>query len=182
VANPLVPTKNSSTLPWQVFALLVCLMVSPSWAQKITIEFDQAADFSKYKTFAVRDGKLHSKNPALNSELVQRKIEADIVQGLTEKGLTQTDNHADLNARYMFGSARKIELESYPAGWRGWGTHVVRVPYNEGTLVIDLRDAGTHSLVWRGIASEEKKDSNQIEGKLDDMVKKTLKKYPPKQK
>ena len=26
------------------------------FAQKVTVEFDQAADFSKYKTFAIRDG------------------------------------------------------------------------------------------------------------------------------
>jgi len=182
VPNPLVPTRNSLMIPWLTVVLLVSLVASPSWAQKITVEFDQAADFTKYKTFAIRDGKLNSRNPALNSELVQKKIEDDIVKGLTEKGLTQTENHADLNVRYTFGSARKTELESYPAGWRGWGTRVVRVPYSEGTLVIDLRDPETRSLVWRGIASEEKRDSTKIEGKLDDMVKKALKKYPPKQK
>jgi hypothetical protein len=54
------------------------------------------------------------------------------------------------------------------------------VPYAEGTLVIDLRDTSVHSLVWRGIASEEKSDAAKIQGKLDDMVKKALAKYPPK--
>ena len=33
---------------------------------------------------------------------------------------------------------------------------------------------------WRGIASEEKSDGTKIEGKLDDMVKKSIEKYPPK--
>jgi hypothetical protein len=75
-----------------------------------------------------------------------------------------------------------VELEQYPAGWRGWGTRVVRVPYAEGTLVIDLRDPTTKSLVWRGISSVEKNDASKIEGKLDDMVKKALEKYPPKPK
>ena len=54
------------------------------------------------------------------------------------------------------------------------------MPYAEGTLVIDLRDPTTRSLVWRAIASEEKSDSSKIEGKLDDMVKKSMAKYPPK--
>ena len=84
--------------------------------------------------------------------------------------------------RYVFGSARKSEIETYPAGWYGLGTRVVRVPYSEGTLVIDLRDPGTKDLVWRGIASEDKSDPTKIEGKLDDMVKKPLEKYPPKPK
>jgi hypothetical protein len=58
----------------------------------------------------------------------------------------------------------------------------VRVPYTEGTLVIDLRDPNTRSLVWRGIAREDKGDPSKIEGKLDDMVKKAFDKYPPKAK
>jgi len=84
--------------------------------------------------------------------------------------------------RYHFGAARKSEIETYPVGWYGMGTRVVRVPYSEGTLIIDLRDPATKSLVWRGISTEEKSDANKIEGKLDDMVKKSIDKYPPKQK
>jgi hypothetical protein len=162
--------------------LLASFAVAGAFAQKVTVEFDQAADFSKYKTFAIRDGQLNSKNPALNSELIKKRIDADIERDLTARGLTMVSGKSDLNVRYRFGSARKVQAEAYPAGWRGLGTRVVRVPYTEGTLVIDLRDASTRSLVWRGIASEEKSDANKIERKLDDMVKKSLEKYPPKQK
>jgi hypothetical protein len=160
--------------------LLLMAAALGALAQKVTIEFDQAADFGKYKTFAIRGGQLNSKNPALNSELVQKRIDADIERGLTARGLTMVSGPSDLNVRYRLGTARKAEIETYPAGWRGLGTRVVRVPYTEGTLVIDLRDPGTRSLVWRAIASEEKSDAIKIEGKLDDMVKKSLEKYPPK--
>jgi len=162
--------------------VLILLAATGAWAQKITVEFDQAADFARYKTFAMRDGQLNSRNPALNSELVKKRIEADIVRDLTARGLEMTTGRSDLNVRYRFGSARKAEIERYPAGWRGFGTRVVRVPYTEGTLVIDLRDPSTRSLVWRGIASEEKSEGAKIEGKLDDMVRKAIAKYPPKPK
>src|SRR6202790_3566268 len=162
--------------------VLAILSGALAWAQKITVEFDRAADFSKYKTFAIRDGQLNSRNPALNSELVKKRIEADIARDLTARGLEMTTGRSDLNVRYHFGSVRKAEIERYPAGWRGFGTRVVRVPYTEGTLVIDLRDPSTRSLVWRGIASEEKSDGTKIEGKLDDMVRKAIEKYPPKPK
>ena len=163
--------------------LLVTLLAVPvAFAQKITVEFDQAADFSRYKTFAIREGQLNSKDPALNSELVRKRIEADIERGLTARGLTMVSARPDLNVLYHLGSARKTEVERYPAGWRGLGTRVVRVPFTEGTLVIDLRDTAARSLVWRGIASEEKSTPRQIQGKLDDMVRKALEKYPPKQK
>jgi uncharacterized protein DUF4136 len=163
--------------------LILGLLAAPgAWGQKVTVEFDQSADFSKYKTFAIRDGQLNSNNPALNSDLVKKRIEGDIERYLTAKGLTEVSGQSDLNVRYHFGAARKSEIETYPAGWYGLGTRVVRVPYSEGTLVIDLRDPSTRSLVWRGISSEEKSDATKIEGKLDDMVKKPLEKYPPKQK
>lgn len=170
---------------WECFALVLLLLGAAGqvFAQKISVEFDQGADFTAYKTFAIRHGQLNSNNPALNSELVKKQIEQDIVKGLTAKGLTEVSSGpSDLNVIYHFGSARKTQVEAYPAGWRGWGTRYVRVPYAEGTLVIDLRDPSTRSLVWRGIASEDKDNPSKIQGKLDDMVKKSLEKYPPKKK
>jgi uncharacterized protein DUF4136 len=159
------------------------LAVHGARAQKVTMEFDQTIDFSKYKTFAIRDGQLNSGNPALNSPLVKKQIEADIQNNLTAKGLTMVKTGAsDLNVRYTFGAARKTEVEAYPAGWYGLGTRYVRVPYAEGTLVIDLRDPTTRSLVWRAIAAEEKSDATKIQGKINDMVKKSIDKYPPKKK
>ena len=152
-----------------------------AFAQKITMEFDQNVDFTKFKTFAIRGGELNSQNPALNSPLVKKQIEDDIEKYLTAKGLEDAGSgRADLNVRYTFGAARKSQVEAYPAGWYGWGTRYVRVPYSEGTVVIDFRDPTTHSLVWRGIASEDKSNATDIEKKLDDMVKKSIDKYPPK--
>ncbi len=166
----------------QIIGLLIFSLLAArgALAQKVTLEFDRDADFTKYKTFAIRNGELNSRNPALNSDLVKKQIEGDIVRDLTARGLMETSGRADLNVVYRFGSARKTELESYPAGWYGLGTRVVRVPFAEGTLVVDLRDPNTRSLVWRAIASEEKNDPTKIAGKLDDMVKKSCEKYPPK--
>ena len=159
------------------------LIAFSAFAQKITVEFDQAADFSKYKTFAIRAGQLNSPNPALNSELVKKQIDNDLVTNLTAKGLTQvTTGASDLNVRYTLGTRRNVETEAYPAGWRGLGTRIVRVPYAQGTLVIDLRDPTTRSLVWRAIATDEKSDATKLQGKLDDMVRKSIDKYPPKKK
>jgi len=179
------PVRRSASGLLQGLALLVLglLFAQSARAQKITMEFDQTIDFSKYKTFAIREGQLNSGNPALNSPLVKKQIEADIQNDLTAKGLTLVPSGpSDLNVRYTFGAARKTEIEAYPAGWYGFGTRYVRVPYSEGTLVIDLRDPTTRSLVWRAIAAEEKSDATKIQGKLDDMVKKSIDKYPPKKK
>lgn len=162
--------------------LLLTLAAAGAMAQKITVEFDESVTFGKFKTFAIRDGQLNSKNPALNSDLTRKKIDTLIERHLTARGLEMVSGKSDLNIRYRLGTLRKQEIETYPAGWRGWGTRVVRVPYTEGTLVIDLRDPSTRSLSWRAIAREEKSDAAKVEGKLDDMVKKSFDKYPPKVK
>ncbi len=159
---------------------LVCL---GAFAQKVTIECYPEADFSKYKTFTLAEGRLNSKSPELNNDIVRKKIQVNIRKNLEAKGLTFIDSGpSDLNVRFTLGAARKIERDVYPAGWRGLGTRVVRVPYTEGTLVIDLLDRSTHSMVWRGIAREEKSDPSKVEAKLDNMVKKAIDKYPPKAK
>jgi hypothetical protein len=169
--------------PGMRILVLGLLAVFGALAQKIDVEFDQAASFSKFKTFAIREGRLNSRNPSLNSELVRKRLEAGIQKQLEARGLAfVASGAADLNVRYTLGSVAKSQVESYPAGWRGWGRRTVRVPYTEGTLVIDLRDTGTRSLVWRAIAREDKSNAAQIAGKLDDMVKKSFDKYPPKVK
>lgn len=162
------------------FCLLLAFAVLPATAQKITFEFDESRDFSDYRTFKILEGAIHSQNPSLNNSLVKKKIESEIRARLAAKGMTETEARPDLNVRYSLGSARKTEVEAYPAGWRG--TRLVRTRFTEGTLIIDLRDARKHELVWRTIAVEDKNDPMKIKDHLDDMVRKSIDKYPPKPK
>jgi hypothetical protein len=162
--------------------LLLALAVGPALAQKIDIEFDESAVFERYKTFHIVEGQINAKAAALNSDLTRRKIENEIRKRLTEKGLMEVESKPDLNVRFTLGQARKTEVEAYPAGWRGLGTRRVRVGYTQGTLVINLRDPVRKELVWRSIAEEEKNDAMEISKHLDDMVKKSIEKYPPKAK
>jgi hypothetical protein len=172
--------RGTGLLNMKILTLGLLVALS-ALAQKIEIESDPGVDFSKFKTFAIRQGRLNSKNPSLNSDLIRKRLDADIQKYLEAKRLAFVPSGpSDLNVVYTLGAVRKTEVETYPAGWRGWGTRVVRVPYTEGTLVIDLRDPSTRSLVWRAIARQDKSDAAKIEGKLDDMVKKSIEKYPPK--
>jgi len=162
--------------------LLPLVLAGQIYAQKVDIEFDESADFSGYKTFAIQEGQLNAKAPALNSELTRKKIDNEIRKRLIEKGLMEVSAKPDLNVRFTLGSARRSEVEAYPAGWRGLATRRVRVAYTEGTLVINLRDTSKRELVWRAIAVEDKSDPAKISEHLDDMVRKSIEKYPPKKK
>lgn len=158
--------------------LLLAALPALGFCQKVSLAFDEQQDFSAYKTFAIASGKLNSKNPALNNELVQKQLDQEIRRRLTERGLTEVASQPDLNVRYTLGSTRQAENEAYPARW--YGTRVVRVRYTEGTFILDLRDAKKHSLVWRAISVADEHDALRIKDRLPDMVKKAAEKYPPK--
>jgi hypothetical protein len=128
-------------------------------------------------------GQLHSRNPSLNSPLVTKMIDASIRKYMAAKGMQEVPRGPhDLNVRYSLGSGRRTEVDRYPAGWRGYGTRTVVSHYTEGTLIIDLHQTRTRELLWRAIAIEDKNDPMKIKDKLDDMVRKSIDKYPPKMK
>ena len=169
-----------ATLRAVVILAASSIVVSSAAAQKVSADFDETSDFSAFKTFAIREGQLRTQSPALNSELTRQHIEQEIERSLTAKGLMRVTEAPDLNVTYTLGSRQGVETETFPAGARGLRTRVARIPTTAGSLVIDLRNPKTRSLVWRGIATDNERDPAKLAGKLDEMVRKTLAKYPPK--
>ena len=157
------------------FALLCAPFVQ---AQDVEVEFDESANFANYKTFRIGMGDVNAKAPALNNDIVKKNIESELRTRLTAKKLTEVTGQADLTVRYTLGAAQRTEATAIPAGRLGRQRRVVRTKYTEGTLTIDL--VATRELVWRAIVTEDEKDTAKVAGKLDDMVKKAIDKYPPK--
>lgn len=161
--------------------LLLAAVPAVALAQKVTMEFDRNADFSAFHTFYINPGQLNAKSPVLNNELIRKQIQDDIRKQLTARGLAEvTAGPRDLNVGFSLGSARRQEVEYYPAGW--WGSRRVVTGYTEGTLVINLHETSARSLVWRAIAVQDKARPADVQAKLDDMVKKAFEQYPPKKR
>ena len=59
-------------------------------------------------------------------------------------------------------------------GYGGYGT-----TYTEGTLVIDIIDAGTNELVWRGSAVSPMSDETYDAKEINKVVEKILEEFPP---
>jgi hypothetical protein len=164
------------------YGALLMLLPALLPAQKVTVEFDQAMEFSSLKTFSLQTGQIRAKNASLNNDIVRKNLETAIRKKLTEKGLTESPNQADVNVSFNLGSSNRTEVERYPAGWRGGPGRRVAYRYTEGTLTIDMHDPRRHELVWRAVAVSDEHDPNKIQSKLDSMVKKSFDKYPPKKK
>jgi len=167
---------------------VVLLLPALALAQKTSFDFDKSADFSKFKTYSLKDG------TKVGDPLVDNRIMAAIEAELAAKGLTKKDAAPDIAVVYHVAFDKQKDITAYNSGYGGygyrwgggWGTTNVRV--NEilvGTLVIDVADANKKEVVWRGMgvkevdtqAKAEKRDKN-----IAGAVKKILANFPPKQK
>jgi len=159
-----------------------------AFAQDVKVDFDKAADFTKYKTFAIKLG------TSWNNPLGEKRVLAEIQQGLTEKGWTATADDAKADAIVVLHGAteKQKSLNTFYSGgyggygWRGgWGggmgTSTTTVDeYTVGTLVVDIFDSKSKQLVYRGTATDEL--SNKPEKNAKKLAKasdKLFKDFPP---
>jgi Domain of unknown function (DUF4136) len=156
------------------------------FAQDVTTDYDHKFDFSQIKTFAVKVG-----TPWGNPLAQQRALDA-ITSQLTSKGWTKTDEATADAIVVMHGATQdKKSLNTFYSGggWGGWGwggggmstTTVsdVRV----GTGVVDIFDAKTKQLIFRGVAQDELSEKpEKNEKKIEKATEKMFKDFPPKPK
>ncbi len=144
---------------------------------------DADVDLKKYATFAWSPG-----TPA-SSELTQRSIEQAIEQQLAAKGVARAAEGAtpDLLVVTHVSKEDRTELHvddyGYAASrgrWVGaYPTRAYTTTYTVGTLIVDLVDAPTRALVWRGAASSTiGDDPAKLKKKIAKVVTKMFVEYP----
>ena len=165
-----------------VTAVLAAILFStPALAQKVETDYDHSANFSQYHTYSW--GHIHATNPLFESRIrdaVDRKLQA--------KGWQNVPSGGDVTVTAVAVKRNKKEYYTFYDGlgpgwfWRGTGmttTSVENIPV--GTLVVDIYDAASHRLIWRGLAHDQL--SNKPEKntkKLDKAVDKLFGKFPPR--
>ena len=174
------------------------LIGSFATAQDVSYNFDQQADFSKFKTYkwvAVKDQEKLD-------ELTMKQINSAIEKQLAAKGLTQaTGGTADLFVAYQVAVTKEKELQTRDSGYAmgpGWGGRYYGGYYGGGgmstattstiyigSIAMDMYDATTKKLVWRSLASKQidtKANPEKRQKNLDKGMAKMMKNYPPKVK
>jgi uncharacterized protein DUF4136 len=168
-----------------VFGFCFLLMTGTAFAQKVTIDFDRNADFSKYRTYSFGQG-----TPAPET-LMNQRIQDAIERQLAEKGLVMVESDPDLIVVYHCAVEKETQLNTtYLGGWgwgRGWGrwggggnaiTQVEQIPV--GHLIVDIGDTAEKRYIWRGtstktVSSKPDKNAKTIE----EGVRKMFEKFPP---
>jgi hypothetical protein len=152
-------------------------------AGEVKTDYDRNADFGQYKTYSWE--KVKTKDP-LDVDRIKNSVNA----ALAAKGWSQVDSGGDVSLVAVEITRNQQTLNTFYDGfgggwrWRGFGglgeATTTTETYTVGTLVVDLFDAKTKQLVWRGSSTDTlSNNSNKNIQNMDKDVEKMFKNFPP---
>lgn len=176
-----------------VSVVVFLLSAGTAFATDVKTDFDRAADFGRYKTFCWQ--KVETRNP-----LWIERIKGAVSSALTAKGWTQVESASGCDVAVVAIEMKRNHdtvntfYDNVGGGWGGWGWRgfggggfgeatTTTETYQTGTLIVDLFDAKTKNLVWRGSATDTLSDkSDKNIKKLNNAVHKLFESFPPQAK
>jgi hypothetical protein len=179
--------KRSIAILILTFALAV-VGCAPSISVKE--DYDREADFTafhKYDWIHVPTDAAGSVQAALaRNSLLDKRIKASVNGELAKKGYAQNAENPDFFVMYHTGTESKVDVTDWGYGygyggyWGGGGVDVYQ--YTEGTLLLDIIDAKSKQLVWRGMAQgtiDPDAPAERREQRLNEAVTRMLATFPP---
>ncbi len=158
-------------------ALLTCLTAVAA-AQQVSVNYNHNQSFSNYHTYAWGS---NNANQIQNSILAQ-VAQQDINSALQAKGLqmVQESQHPDLIVLASGGLKQETSWNAWGMRGIGGGMGGITPEQNtEGTMIIDLHDAKTQSLVWRGISQDTLSNKgNKNQEMVEKAIQKMFKQWP----
>jgi Domain of unknown function (DUF4136) len=172
--------------------MLAAILASGCASVAVTRDYSPQAEFSAYRTYALRSGQIREGEPR---SLIDQRAQAAIDGELTAKGLRRVadSESPDLLVISRFEARDRVDVAPYYSayggywyppgsmglGYYGWGWSPMAYPYTEGTLIVDLVDTKSNNVVWHGRARRTVYDSELSAEQIDKMVKKLLEDFPP---
>jgi len=163
-----------NTIAGVVSVLIMTAVIS---AQKVNVDSDPAAPFATYRTYAWTAG-----TPAPNA-LNEDRLHASLDARLAGRGLTMKTTAPDVIVATHVSTKERQELVASGFGYGPWwgggyGTASVET-YVDGTLIVDLYDAHTKKMVWRGVATATASDKPAKNiAKMNKALDKMFEKFP----
>jgi hypothetical protein len=167
--------KSRSSLRILSALVLVTLLSGVLVADEHHIVFDEHTEFSKFRTFAIRNSKSDSVLPEINNPLYLKRIADTIRIALSARGLKETVDRPDLFVDLHIGGTELSTADRPSERLRGG------VLFAQGTVTVDLIRRDPVLLVWKGIFHDDESNGSKLARKLPSDVKSLLAKYPPKE-
>ncbi len=169
-----------------ILATVVAIIatVTACSSTRYSTDWDETADFGRYRTFAWFDHAGAERQPQRPDQILDGRIRRAIAQALLDTGLEQTSpQSADLLVTYYTSVRQEVRLYTTGYGygtWGGWGmTHTQPYVYEEGTMILDLVDRSRDRLVWRGTLTKALGSSRPSDDEVATAVRKVLVDFPP---
>ena len=147
-------------------------------------DYDPKTDFNTLKTYRWLP---QPKDSVTTSPLVLQRIQSATDRELAAKGYRKAEGDVDLLVAVHTGAKQRVRVTDwgygYGYGYYGWGGGRMDVyQYEEGTMILDVVDAGTRKLVWRGTAVaalSPQPTPEQTTKLINEAVNKLLMDFPP---
>ena len=122
-------------------------------------------------------GAVMDMDPMLATSLVGRAMRQDLVTAFAHRGYRNVDGAPDFQVAYYAGTGRVVDTRAYHTSYHADG-HKINTrtyEYPAGTIVVDVVDAHSDSLVWRGtglaeIPSDPGDYAREVRGTIDKVV------------
>jgi hypothetical protein len=146
-------------------AVGVALLVSSGSALASThSDYTKSFPLQTLKTFAFKDQRRISRDPLANNAIWANDVKDAIRRDFARQGLAEaTSGPPDFFIAYYVGLRDRYDMSyvgygmpvfhrGFRTGWWGWprGYDAWAVPYTQSTVIVDVIDARTNQLVWRG--------------------------------
>jgi hypothetical protein len=177
---PNVNTKNWEGSVKKILAILASmfLMSVAASAQQVSVNYNHSQSFAQYHTYAWGS---QNQNQIQNSILAQ-VAQQDINSAMQAKGLqmVQENQNPDLILTANGGLRQQTSYSAWGMRGIGGGMGGITPEQNvEGTMIVDLYDAKSKSLVWRGIAQNAlNNNGNKNQQMVEKAVQKMFKQWP----
>ncbi|MCK4305505.1 MAG: DUF4136 domain-containing protein [Candidatus Eisenbacteria sp.] len=175
-----------------LWLLAVALMIPACSRMNVHVQVDPNADFTAYRTFDfLKNGgmkNLHKPVPPrmriIKDPLFHAYVQEAIEEEFTQRSLVRVRDRGQADLLVGYRTVVRDQADVVPpihgVGWRGH-LYVARPGhvrwYKEGTLVVDVIDARTDNLIWRGIGTGAMRDMRPGED-LKASVREILEKFP----
>lgn len=187
---------------WKLWSgCLGIVLLLASCAPTAHIEKDDAADFTRYRTFAWldKDGE-GKKDRNRSNDLLEEKVKAAVSRELEKSsGWKQTKNNPDVLLSYDVLVERSVRSNSepvysqpftrtfynrysrrfvnvyYPSQFMGYDNY--ETPVREGTVTITMIDADSDKTVWQGWTTEVLDSRNLSTREIESSVKAIFRKF-----
>jgi Domain of unknown function (DUF4136) len=161
-------------------AMLAWMASAVALGQQVSVNYNRSQNFSQYHTYAWAS---NNANKIQNSILAQQ-AKTDIDTAMQSKGLQMVEEsqNPDLIVTANGGMQQQTSYTAMGTRGIGYGGGMGTITPQQnlvGTMIVDLYDAKTKSLVWRGIAQNTLSNKGEKNAKtVSKAVQKMFKQYP----